>query len=224
MSSTTTRGDTTLAPEPESAPGQGISPPKLRRQPALVAGAVVAICLGAILAAWAWTSTTDTQEILVARHTIERGSLIDADDLARVHVSVDPALNPVAAASFDRVVGKRAALDIAGGGILTPSSFTSTMVPKSGYSVVGVALAPGQAPGLDLRYGDHVRVVVTPARGEDLPAGAPPFSEATVVGVHVSQTTGKTVVDLLVPHAQAPVLAARVATGNIAIVLDSRER
>ncbi len=36
--------------------------------------------------------------------------------------------------------------------------------------------------------------------------------------------TGQTVVDLLVPQADATVLAARVATGNVALVLDSRER
>ena len=48
-------------------------PPKLRRRPALVAAAIGAICIGALLAGWAWTATTNTQEVLVARHTIERG-------------------------------------------------------------------------------------------------------------------------------------------------------
>ena len=35
---------------------------------------------------------------------------------------------------------------------------------------------------------------------------------------------GQTIVDLLVPHADAAVLAARAATGNVSLVLDSRER
>ena len=85
-------------------------------------------------------------------------------------------------------------------------------------------MTPAQAPGLDLQYGDRVRVVVTPAEGDDLPAGAPLFNDAEVVGVHVSDETGQVVVDLLVPHADATVLATRVAAGNVAIVLDSRER
>jgi hypothetical protein len=180
--------------------------------------------VGALLAGWAWTATTNTQEVLVARHTIERGSVISADDLARVRLSADPALKTVSASQLDQVVGQRAALDIAEGGMLTPGSFTTDVLPAEGQSVVGVALTPSQAPGLVLQYGDRVRVVVTPADGEALPAGTPLVNDATVVGVHVSDETGQTVADLLVAKADAAVLATRIATGNIALVLDSRER
>lgn len=199
-------------------------PPKLRRRPALVAAAIGAICIGALLAGWAWTATTNTQEVLVARHSIERGSVIEADDLARVRLSADPALKPVAGSELEQVVGQRAAVDIAEGGMLTPGSFTTEVVPGEGESVVGVALTPAQAPGLDLQYGDKVRLVATPAQGDDLPDGAPLTSDATVVGVHISDETGQTVVDLLVAKTDAAVLATRIATGNIALILDSRER
>ena len=56
------------------------------------------------------------------------------------------------------------------------------------------------------------------------PPVAPEFSAAEVVGIHHDSETGQTVVDLLVPHAEASLLAARIATGNVALVLDSRER
>jgi len=224
MSKTATRDDRTIDPESSPAASQLVPPPKLRRRPALVVVAVAAICLGALLAAWAWTSTTNTQEVLVARSTIERGAVIEAGDLARVRISADPALKPVAASRFDEVVGQRAAYDVAAGAMLTPDSITTTVVPSSGDSVVGVALTPAQAPGLDLVTGDRVRVIVTPAQGDDLPAGPPTFSEATVAGVHASEETGQTIVDLLVPHSDAAVLAARAATGNVSLVLDSRER
>lgn len=224
MSGTVTRDDRML--DSASAPTAAalVLPAKLRRRPALVAAAVVAICLGALIAGWAWTATTNTQEVLVARHSIERGSVIEAGDLARVRLSADPALKPVSAVEFDQVVGQRAALDIAGGGMLTPESFSSTVLPASGKAIVGVALTPAQAPGVTLQSGDQVRVIVTPAEGEEIPAGVPPFSVAEVVGVHAAGESGQTVVDLLVPHADAAVLAARVATGNVSIVLDSRER
>lgn len=221
--STATRIDGTLNQEGLAATAL-VPPPKLRRRPALVAAAIGAICIGALLAGWAWTATTNTQEVLVARHSIERGAVIQADDLARVQLSADPALKPVAASQFDQVVGQRAAVDIAEGGMLTPGSFRAEVVPGAGQSVVGVALTPAQAPGLGLQYGDTVRVVVTPAQGEELPAGTPLTNDATVVGVHTSDETGQTVVDLLVPKADAAVLATRIATGNIALVLDSRER
>ena len=223
MSSTATRIDGTLNQAGPAAAAL-VPPPKLRRRPALVAAAIGAICIGALLAGWAWTATTNTQDVLVARHSIERGAVIEADDLARVRLSADPALKPVAAAQFDQVVGQRAAMDIAEGGMLTPGSFTDEVVPGEGQSVVGVALTPAQAPGLGLQYGDKVRVVVTPAQGEELPAGTPLTNDASVVGVHTSDETGQTVIDLLVPKADATVLATRIATGNIALVLDSRER
>jgi hypothetical protein len=223
MSSTATRIDGTLNQGGPAAAAL-VPPPKLRRRPALVAAAIGAICIGALLAGWAWTATTNTQDVLVARHSIERGAVIEADDLARVRLSADPALKPVAAAQFDQVVGQRAAMDIAEGGMLTPGSFTAEVVPGEGQSVVGVALTPAQAPGLGLQYGDKVRVVVTPAQGEELPAGTPLANDASVVGVHTSDETGQTVIDLLVPKADATVLATRIATGNIALVLDSRER
>ena len=63
-------------------------------------------------------------------------------------------------------------------------------------------------------------------------AGAPAFAEvrgavtieATVVGVNRVEETGETVVDVSVPEAEAADLAARAATGRVALVLDARER
>lgn len=219
--STATRDERSLHQEGPAATAL-VPPPKLRRRPALIAAAVAAICLGALLAGWAWKATTDTQEVLIARDTIARGSVIKASDLERVRLSADPALHPVPGSELDQVVDKRASLDIAAGGMLTPGSFTSTIVPGDGQSVVGVSLTPAQSPGLALHNGDHVRVVGTPGQGADIPAGAPLYNDATVVGSHTDETSGNTIVDLLVDHADAAVLAERVATGNVAIVLDSR--
>lgn len=224
MSSTATRDDGKLDQESTPAATPLVPPPKLRRRPALVAGAIVAICLGALLAGWAWSATTNTQEVLAARDSIPRGALIEADDLARVRIGADPALKPLPASEFDDVVGQRAAIDIAAGGLVTAEATTPAVLPASGMSVVGLALAAQQAPGLDLQAGDRVRIVVTPVQGEEPVGGAPQFSEAEVVGVHRGGETAQLVVDLLVPHAEATVLAARIATGNVALVLDSRER
>ena len=47
---------------------------------------------------------------------------------------------------------------------------------------------------------------------------------ATVVGLHPGAEQDKTVVSVLVPKDEAGELAARAATGRVALVLDSRER
>ena len=224
MTSTAMRDDRTVDHGSTSVAPPIVPPPKLRRRPALVAGAVGAICLGALLAAWAWTATTNTQEVLVARTTIERGSVITEDDLARVRISADPALSPVAASAFGDLVGQRAALDIAEGGLITAGATTAATVPGNGMSIVGVALTAAQSPGLALQTGDRVRVVLTPSPGGEQSSGPPAFNDAEVVEVNYDSESGVMVVDVLVPHADATVLAARAATGNVALVLDSRER
>jgi len=199
-------------------------PPKLRRRPGLVAAAVILIGLGGLLGAWAWTATTNSTEVLVARVDVARGSVIEAEDLARVQISTDPALDPLPGSALDTVVGKRAALDIAEGGLVTRSAIATTVVPADGASVVGVAVTPAQAPSEPLQVGDNVRIVVTPAAGEAAPAQLPAFSTAVVVGTSYSEETGQLVVDVQVAEGEAATLAARAATGNVAIVLDSRER
>ncbi len=78
-------------------------------------------------------------------------------------------------------------------------------------------------PAEPIAPGDAVRVVQTPgAQGEV--ADAPVTVSATVVGVHPSETGDQTIVDVVVPAEAAADLAARAATGKVALVLDSRER
>lgn len=201
-----------------------MAPPKLRRRPIHVVLALVGICVGAVAAVWAYNATTNTEEVLVARTTIERWSTIKASDLERVRISRDGALTPVPASAYNRIVGSRAAVDIAAGGLLTPESTTTEGFPPTGKSVVGVSLTAAQAPATPLRSGDPVRVIVTPAEGSDAPAGAPQFTEAEVVGSGTDEASGQLVVNVLVPYADAPALAARAATGNVALVLDSAEQ
>ncbi|GAB7003981.1 hypothetical protein JCM18899A_14530 [Nocardioides sp. AN3] len=220
------RGDTSPDAGPHKGPGAAAAlapPPKLRRRPAGLAGGIVAVCLGALVAAWMWTSTTHTEEVLVARVTIPRGSLITASDLARVRINRDPAIHPLPASAYDSVIGKRAALDVAAGGLLTPEATTSRALPPRGQSVVGLSLAAEQLPGLALQTGARVRIIVTPGQNGQASAGIPAFTTAQVVDTRPDEATGNTVVDVLVPYGDAATLAARAATGNVALVLDASD-
>src|SRR3954447_18580338 len=119
--STTAREDRRTGPR-TATPEAGASiapPPKLRRRPALVVAAVIVTALGCLLGAWAWSATTNTQEVLAARDTIHQGDVIKAEDIQRIRISADPALTPLPASTYDDVIGQRAALDIAAGGVLT---------------------------------------------------------------------------------------------------------
>ena len=168
------------------------------------------ICLGALLAGWAWTATTNTQEVLVARDTIERGSVIEAEDLARVRISADPALTPRASVGSSTRSSGSARRRHRGRRPAHPGLVHQRGVcPPTGQSVVGVALTPAQAPGLDApdrRPGAgrrHARAGRRSARQAHRRSATPRSSASTL-----DEETGQTVVDLLVPHADASVLAA----------------
>ena len=220
------RGKDKAAPGTEApAPGESIAPPRLRRRPALVAASIAAICLGSLLAVWAYTSTSTAQGVLAVRNTVPRGELITREDLMTAQVGVDPALKPLPASAAEAVVGKRAAMDLAAGGLVTQEGITSVVVPAKGMSVVGVSLPPALMPAVPLQSGDRVRIVATPGEQGDVAARTTPESiEATVVGMRGGQDNVQTVVDVSVPFEQAAELAARAATGKVALVLDSRER
>ena len=223
---TTAREDRKPGPRiPTPASGADVTPPvKLRKRPALVVIAVSVTALGCLIGAWAWSATTNTEEVLAATHTIHRGEVIQAGDIERVRISGDAALTPLPASSYDDVVGRRAALDISAGGLLTTESTNTTSMPPKGQSIVGISLTPAQVPALPMHGGDQVRIIVTPGDNGDAAAGAPQFTSAVVVDTALDDTTGNTVVNVLVPYADASVLAARAATGHVALVLDSEDQ
>jgi flagella basal body P-ring formation protein FlgA len=223
----------TILIKPKAAAGPSIrpstdtmaatAPTKVRRRPAFVVMSVAAVILGAVLSLWAWTATSTTTEVLAVRTLVHRGEVITRNDLMVVRVGLDPAVKAVTASRIEQVAGQRAALDLAPGGLLTPDDVASAMLPAKGTSVVGIALAAGMMPAEPLNPGDAVRVVQTPGQQGDVTA-TPVTIPATVVGVHPAKTADQTVVDVLVPTEVAADVAARAATGKVALVLDSRER
>ncbi|MFC8796984.1 SAF domain-containing protein [Promicromonospora sp. NPDC057138] len=213
MTSTTMQG-------PPSA-GARLAPPKLKRRPVLAVVMIAAVGLGVLGAVVLWATLTDTRTVLVARDTIVRGSVIQAEDLTEAQVGSDVALDLVGAGARAEVVGQRAAWDVAAGTALTPGAVTQELMPPSGMSVLGIVLPPPAAPGLALLPGDRVRAVVTSA--DPASEQTPTFHEAEVVAVNPPAPDGQTVVDILVSHEDAITLAAEAAAGKVTLVLDSRE-
>lgn len=214
----------------ESQPPQ-VTPPKLRRRPIMVASGVAAVSVGALLSVWAYTAASEAQSVIAARDTITRGELIQEEDLMAVSITVDPALRPIAASDASSlVIGKRAALDIAAGGVVTSEQVTDTLMPPAGESIVGVSLAAAMLPANQVDVGDEVRVVETPGPQAQVVTEEQAHSSslttvtATVVGVHTDAAAGTTIINLLVPEGDAPEVASWSAAARAAIVVDSTEQ
>lgn len=223
--------DTTHSPAPDlAAVGPGRVAPvqpgrvRRRRRPVLFALMAALVAAGALLAAYAYSSIDNTQAVLVVAQDVPAGAVIGAGDVRVVRLSVDPALTPVTEDARAEVVGRRAAVDLLAGTMLTANQVTDHLVPAVGQSLVGVSLTASQMPAEPLAAGDAVRIVAT--RDDQAPAGgqAPVTFTATVVDVAFDEVSGQTVVDVSVPQDQSADLAARAAAGRVALILDSRER
>lgn len=206
------------------------SPPKARRRWGLFAAMAALVCLGALGNVWLHQATTNAKQVVAARTTIERGSIITRDQLVTVQVGSDPALRSVPASALADLVGKRAAVDVAAGSLLTTDSTTDKQIPGTGHSLVGVGVMPAMMPGTKLMAGDQVRIVATPSQA-GVPAatpGAPTSVAAVVVSTFTgTDTTGQgaqTIITVDVPSGDAAQLAAMAASGKVAVVLDSRDR
>ena len=162
----------------------------MRRRPFVWLTGTALVILSALTAAWAYRSIGQGHDIVALRSTVHRGEVITREDLMTVRIGTDPALHPLSAAQINDAVGKRAALDLAAGGVLTQEAMTPVMIPPTGSSLIGVQL--------------------TTAR--------------IVLSTHSSPRGDGQVVDVQVTVADAPLWAARAATNQVALTLETRDR
>lgn len=196
--------------------------PRLRRRPMLVVLAVALVATGAMAGVWLWSAASTSVEVVIVRADVQRGAVIPATALGRVRVTVDPSVRTVSGDQMASLVGRSAAVDLSAGALLTPDQVTDAVQPVDGMSMVGIPVAPGLMPTEPLRAGDTVRLVQTPGSQGTVSSKAPTTITASVVRVSPGET--QTIVDVLVSQDRAAELAARAATGKVAVVLDSRER
>lgn len=214
----TTRPHTASAEQAPALP----PPPRLRRRPSLVVASALLVVLGALASTWAYSSLGNAQEVVALRTDVARGRVISAENLQVVRVGVDPALRVVPAAQAGALVGTRAAVDLKAGQLLVPAAVTSEVLPGVGRSAVGLSLSAAQMPGEPLLVGDEVRIVSTPGAQGDVGVARPVTYRGQVLTVSEPGADGMKAVTVQVAADVAPEIAARSATGKVALVLDSR--
>lgn len=198
-------------------------PTRARRRPAVIALGLALVALGILASVYLTTRLGETNQVLAVGADVDRGEQITDAALITVDLPVGPThLRPVDAAKFEEVKGQYASVDLPAGSLLTEKSYVAALTPGEGRSVVGVSLAPNQMPArTPLEPGDRVRIIETPVTGGDAPVEEPFAIPAVVAGVEDAEIGDQTVVDVEVPHGQAAALAARAATGRVALVLDT---
>lgn len=125
-----------------------IAPPKVLRQrrvrPGLLGLAVLLIALGGLGAAFAVTSVRATGSYLAVARPVEVGRTLSADDLVTVQVAGGQGLRPVPAGQLNEVIGKRAAVALAPGTLLTPAQLTADPLLGPGQQQISSISPPAR--------------------------------------------------------------------------------
>jgi hypothetical protein len=206
---------------PSTPSRKAAAPPRLRRRPAFAALGAALVAFGGLGAVWLATTLDSSTSVVVAAHAVYRGQTLGEDDLTVASVSGLTGSNVLAADQLASAVGQTAQTDLPAGMPVSSDSLTSSSVPASGHSVVGIKVAPGQMPTVDIYPGDRVRVVGTPRSQDDAPSTVGSGTPATVISTSQDESSGNTVVNVVVPAADAAQVAALAATNRVALVLDS---
>lgn len=212
-------------PRPE-LPITTTAPVKRERRWSVAALCIVLAAVAGLGAAAAVTSASDRTQVLAIARDVPAGQALTDADLTVAEVSADAALTPVPAANKASIVGKRPAVDLRKGGLLTTSQLSAGTGLGDNKQQVGVQVKRGQAPAGTLAPGDKVLAVTTPAQGEqtgDQDVETPPSTiKGVVVGVSRPDASGTVVVNLAVYPSDGPLLATRAAQGHIALVREPR--
>jgi hypothetical protein len=207
------------------APMVRVAPPaKRQRRPILTLAGIALVLLAGLGAALAYRSLGTGHDVVAVRQTVHRGEVITAQDLMTVRIGLDPALHPLSSDQLAATIGKRAAMDLPAGGVVTRDAVTEQVTPPAGASLIGISMTSAQMPSEPLRAGDKVRLVAVPKQATEASAGTPDTVTGTVVSSRPSARGDGMVVDVEVPVADAPTWAARAALNQVALTLETRER
>jgi hypothetical protein len=198
-----------------------------RRRWGLVALGALLIVVSAVAVFLVVETAAVTRPYLAVTHPVPYGSVIEEDDLTVLNVASAAGLDPILAADRGTVVGRRAAVDLVPGTLLTRAQFTDALLPGAGQQLVGIELKPAQVPAHALKPGDRVALVIVPPTtvvgAPDSGPIAPPQSiPATVFGASPPAASGTVRVDVVVSQADGPTVATMAAAGRIAVVVTAR--
>ncbi|WP_327249888.1 SAF domain-containing protein [Streptomyces sp. NBC_01320] len=214
------------APVRPEVPITTTAPIKRERRWSVAALCIVLAAVAGLGAAAAVTSASDRTQVLAIARDVPAGQALTDSDLAIAEISADAALYPVPASAKSSMVGKRPAVDLRKGGLLTTSQLAGGTGLGDDKQQVGAQVKRGQAPAGTLAPGDKVLAVTTPVQGEQTSGkdtDAPPSTlNAVVVNVSRPDASGTVVVNLAVAQTDGPLLAARAAQGRISLVREPR--
>lgn len=204
-----------------------MAPPRVsarRRRPGLIALSLALIVTGGAAFAVILLQAGHRTQVVTVVRDVQVGQVLTEQDLGKASIALDPAVKAVDADDVTSVVGKRAAVELKPGSLLTPSQVTKDSLVKSGEQLVPIGLKPEQVPATALVPGQAVELVHVPAQGATDTGKTADAAPLTIAGRVVRATkaapgTGIVVVDVATSAGDGPTVAAWVSAGALRLVL-----
>lgn len=206
-----------------------------QRRPAWIAAGIALVALAVLVNVYLFTAAGHRISVVRVARNVPVGQRLIRADLGTSSVVVGPGVQVIPARQLGEVVGRRAAVGLRSGTLLTASQITTELSPQPGQALVTVTLKPGQLPPGGLVPGSQLRVVSTPGSqaASDGDGGAASSGQggqpagqdvrAAVDSVGGPDADGTMTVALLVADADADPVAREAAAGQIALVITTRE-
>lgn len=196
----------------------------LRRRPVRAALAGVLVVVFALVGAEVYLRAGHTSAVLVVASPIPQGGAITASDLGVANIGASRSLSPMPASQEASVLGRRAAVALLPGELMSAGLLAHGPTLGAGSAEVGLTLNSSEMPSGVVVAGDHVQVVFT---GSTSPTRATAsgsnsvLTNAVVADSPISDSTsGGTVLSIIVPSAGvAANVAVAAAGGHVALVL-----
>lgn len=229
MSTTHERPAPSAGIPPQGQVASPVRPPRVsarRRRPGMIALSLALIAAGGAGVAVLLLQVAQRTEVVTVVRDVQVGQVLTAQDLGQASIALDPAVKAVEADELESVVGKRAAVELKPGSLLTPSQVTKDSLVKAGEQLVPIGLKPEQVPATALVPGQKVRLVHVPAQGTAVSEPESDTTPKTLAGRVVKASaaapgSGVVVVDVATAAVDGPRVAAWVAAGTLRLVLDA---
>jgi hypothetical protein len=187
--------------KPREAPTRGESKTEFRlpvtsrsRRPLVAIVSALLVFTSIAVFASVYSSANHQTPSLIVVQTIQEGQRISGTDLGQASVAISAGVSPIPVASAPLIAGKRAAVTIPAGSLLTLADVAGSAPIAAGEAVVGMALKDGEYPSAGVESGDQVMIV------QSASPGAPATATDTGSGSG-SQDGGGSATGVLVPQA-----------------------
>ena len=161
------------------------------------------------------------EEVLVVAQPLGAGQVLTTGDLRAVRVSTGDGLDAVLVGEESSVVGRRVAVPLVAGAVLTSAEVGNAPPVGSGSDVVAVGLKAGSYPP-DLAPGDRVQVVpvASSSSGSNgtVTSGSPVGATVLAVEPASADSDNPTVFSLQVSTADADEVASLAAAGEASLI------